>query len=53
MKLEFSQQIIQKQFHEKMPSGNCVIPSSRLDAGNSRFSQFMNQNVTERIDETC
>ena len=47
MKLEFSQQIIQKQFHEKMPSGNCVVPSSKHDAGKSRFSQFMNKNVTE------
>ena len=53
MKLEFSQQITQKQFHEKMPSGNCVIPSSRHDAGDSRFSQFMNINNTELIDETC
>ena len=53
MKLEFSQQIIQKQFHEKIPSGNFVIRSSRHDAGNSRFSQFMNKKITERIDETC
>ena len=53
MELEFSQQITQKQFHEKMPSGNCVIPSSRHDAGNGRFSQFMNKKITERFDETC
>ena len=32
-----------------MPSGNCVIPSSRHDAGNSRFSQFINKKILNEL----
>ena len=44
MKLEFSQQIIQKNFMINFQVGTVSFQADRHDEGNRSFSQFMNGN---------